>query len=169
MGISVLDIIIFVIFIAGGIVVTLKGFFNELGAKASYFIGFLVSMMFTRRLTYFIANALEVKALLVVSLITFLVLFYIGFFLCRILASVLTRAIEGVRLEIINKVLGFFLGIIEAFVAISLVLYILRYQTLFNLSKVLNNSFMYTKIFSPIYDWIASTGIANGLPHVIGT
>ena len=169
MSFTVIDGVILLIFVAGGIVVALKGFFAELGSKASYFIGFLVSMMFTRCLAYFVANSLDIQQMLPVSLITFLVLFYIGFLLCRVLANVLTKAIEGVKLEVINKTLGFFLGIIEAFVCISLVLYILRFQTHFNLTNVLNNSFMYTRIFEPIYDWISRAGIVDQISQSIGT
>ena len=71
MSFTVIDGVILLIFVAGGIVVALKGFFAELGSKASYFIGFLVSMMFTRRLAYFVANSLDIQQLLPVSLITF--------------------------------------------------------------------------------------------------
>ena len=81
---GVLDIIILVVLFAGGIVVSFKGFFRELGAKASYFVGFLTSVMFTRRLASFIYSRFEAEELLI-SFLTYIFLFFVGFFLCRLL------------------------------------------------------------------------------------
>lgn len=157
---GVLDIIILVVLFAGGIVVSIKGFFRELGAKASYFVGFLTSMMFTRRLASFIYSRIEAEELLV-SFLTYLVLFFVGFFLCRVLSSVLEKATDGIGLSVVDKILGFVLGMIESLICIAVVIWLLGLQNLFDFSSVLSNSFFYNKVFYPMY-----TVIIGSAPRV---
>lgn len=168
MTIGVLDIIIAIIFVASGIVVAMTGFFKELGAKASYFVGFLFSMMFTNRLSALVIESIGIKEGLVVVFVTYLVLFYVGFFACRMLASVLTKATDTIGLTFLNRGLGFLLGIIEAFVCITFVLWVLQYQTLINVSAILESSFLYNNVFTRIYEWISATGITNNLTSIVG-
>lgn len=165
--IGVLDIIIFVVFFAGGVVVAIKGFFRELGAKASYFIGFLTAVMFTRRLGGFIERQVGGEELLV-SFLTYMALFFIGFFLCRLLSYVLATATEGIGLSVLDRILGFVLGVLEAFVCVALVIWLLNFQSVFNFSKIFSSSFMYNKVFIPLYGWISNSEIIGGIPSMVG-
>lgn len=154
---GVLDIIILVVLFAGGVVVSIKGFFRELGAKASYFVGFLTSMMFTRRLSFFIYSRFGKEELLI-SFVSYMLLFFLGFFLVRLLSSVLERATEGIGLSVVDKTLGFLLGIVESCICVAVVIWLLRLQNLFDFSTLLNSSFFYTKVFYPIYTSVIASG-----------
>lgn len=159
MHIAVIDIVFIVIMLASGIACSIKGFFTELGAKASYVIGGLVSIMFTKQLLYYSVSSLGIDVNIVSALIVFLILFYVGFILCRATAGICTKALDGIKLKFIDIALGFILGIVECFAAILIIVFILRYQNVIDVQSILVDSYMYNKIMLPLINNISSIGI----------
>lgn len=152
-GFALADYLIFGFIIIGATYVCIRGFADEIAGKAGFFIGFLLAMMFTVRIAYSIREVFNLDELLS-ALIAFCVLFVIGFVACLIVGRMSERALEGVGLSSLNHLLGFLLGIVEAFVIVCVVLTILGYQTVFNVNDALNNSFYYNKIFLPFRNWV---------------
>lgn len=158
-NIAVVDIVLLVIMLASGIACAIKGFFTELGDKASYVIGGLVSIMFTKQILFYSTSALGIDVSLLSALIVFLILFYIGFIVCRGTASICTKALHGIKLKFVDVALGFVLGVVECFAAILIIVFILRFQSVINIESFLNKSYLYSRIMLPIINNISEIGI----------
>lgn len=165
-SISILDILILFLLLFSGIYVSTIGFFQELGSKASYFIGILSGLMFTKRLSILITEHTDISYGIFSAYLSFLFLFVIGSIFCRIVARIMESALNVVKLSNISRILGFFLGVLECFIVLSFILWILKYQTIFNINDFLNNSFIYNNITSPFALWISNSGIIKKVAEV---
>ena len=115
--------------------------------------------MFTKQLLYYAVSSLGIDVNIVSALIVFLILFYVGFILCRATAGICTKALDGIKLKFIDIALGFILGIVECFAAILIIVFILRYQNVIDVQSILVDSYMYNKIMLPLINNISSIGI----------
>lgn len=157
--IAVIDIVFLVIMLASGIACAIKGFFTELGAKASYVIGGLVAVMFTKQVLFYAVSSLGIEINIISALIVFLILFYIGFILCRAAAGICAKALDGIKLKFIDIALGFVLGIAECFAVILIIVFILRFQSVIDVESILVKSYMYNTIMLPVINNVSAIGI----------
>jgi membrane protein required for colicin V production len=160
-----IDIIVFALAIVGGIGGSLNGFADSFAHRAGYIAGFFVSLMFAKIFGDLLAESFGLPAF-AASLIAFLLLFLIGYGLLRMVGNVLEAALEGIGLRPVNSLLGFFWGVFEMTVVLSLVLYALEVQTAFDLGSVLGSSQFVLRFVRPFVpetvDWITTkVGNAN--------
>ncbi len=143
-----LDYILFVILMVGGIWGAIKGFLDELSSKFGLVFGFMVALMFTHNLSPVFHNKLGFP-LWFSAFASYFLIFIAGYILIRILGSVLFRIVDTANISVVDNILGFFLGLVEAFVLIAAFEYILGYQNLFNLKPVFEESLFSSKLVLP--------------------
>ena len=78
----------------------------------------------------------------------FIALFLIVFIVVKIIERLLKDIIEGIKLTKVDRFIGIFFGIIEGIVVVSLVLFIITIQPVFDSQKLLENSF-FAKMIVP--------------------
>ena len=137
----VFDIIAILATLAISFLSASRGFFRELANKASYFVGLMFSLMFTKSLSAFVSKNLETVNPIIISLCSFSLIFIISALLTRGLGSALSKMMKSIHANPIDKVLGFFLGLLEAVCIITLILILLEKQNFFDFSNIFNNSY----------------------------
>ena len=143
-----LDYIIFVLFMVGGIWGAIKGFMDELSTKFGFVMGFLFALMFTHLLAPFFQNKAGFPAWFA-AFIAYFLFFMVGFLFMKALGRILSGIGESAHLSVVDNILGFFLGLIEMFVIMSALEYILGYQNLFNLQHYFDESLFSSKLLMP--------------------
>ncbi|MCF0117229.1 MAG: CvpA family protein, partial [Bacilli bacterium] len=126
----------------------IKGFIDEVSAKAGYVFGFIVALMFTRQFSGLFINRFDFPAWFA-AFIAYFCLFIITYIVIRILGSVLTNIMDTANLSVIDNIAGFVLGILETFLIIAALEYILGHQNLFNLSHIFEESLFCSKLITP--------------------
>jgi membrane protein required for colicin V production len=118
----------------------LKGFISELLSMAAVVLGLLASLFFFKNGADFIRERyLNIKV--IPEILAFIALFIIVFFIIKLIEKMLKDIIEGVRLKGADHFLGIIFGFVEGLVVISLILFLLRIQPLFDPSALLQDSF----------------------------
>lgn len=155
---SVVDIIIFAICMISAVVCCFRGAVKTLFMYFSVAGGFLTGLMFTTTLLPRVAEIMpESFPLWLVSLITFVGLSLVGCLVFLILGSLCDKFIDVVNLEWLNHIIGFVAGLVLALAAVSLVVWLLSVQPVFDLSEVLSSSVLYTRLIEPMLPSIASS------------
>ncbi len=147
---SSVDIIVFVLCMLGGIGGALTGFARSFTSGAGYIAGFFAALMFTDKLSMKIQETFASLTPFWSVFITFIILFIAGFIVLRLLGSFLAGIMERNGVAVINGLMGFFWGVLEAALVLSLVIYILSLQNLFDLSPWFAESVIVTRLIAPI-------------------
>ncbi|NBK23975.1 MAG: CvpA family protein [Spirochaetia bacterium] len=155
-----IDIIVFALAIIGGIADTLVGFADAFSHRSGYIVGFFSGLMFTRIIADIVSASFALPPILA-ALLSFIVLFLIGYALMRIVGNLLETALNATGLRAVNGLLGFLWGVIEVVIAASVIIYILELQKVFDLSAVFDASQFVLNIVRPMVPdtvhWFASS------------
>lgn len=146
-----LDYILFILLMVGGIWGAIKGFLDELSSKFGLVLGFIIALMFTHNLSPVFQNKLGFP-LWFSAFASYFLIFIFGYLFTRIIGSVLFNIVDSANLSVVDNILGFFLGLIEAFCLIAAFEFILGYQNLFNLKPVFEESLFSSKLILPFAD-----------------
>ena len=144
-----IDIIVFALAIIGGIGDTLVGFADAFSHRSGYIVGFFSGLMFTNVLAPVFSQSFSLPPL-VSSLVAFVLLFWVGYLLMRVVGNLLETALNATGLRAVNGLLGFLWGVLEAVIACAVVLYILELQKAFDLSLVLDESQFVLNVVRPL-------------------
>jgi len=155
-----IDFIVFALAIIGGIADTLVGFADAFSHRSGYIVGFFSGLMFTRIIADIVSASFALPPILA-ALLSFIVLFLIGYALMRIVGNLLETALNATGLRAVNGLLGFLWGVIEVVIAASVIIYILELQKVFDLSAVFDASQFVLNIVRPMIPdtvhWFASS------------
>lgn len=146
------DYIIIVLLFIGGIWGAIKGLIDELSTKFGYVVGFIVAFMFTSPIGKLFTEQFGFPYWFS-AFIGYFLIFMIGYCFVRGFGSVLNNICEESSLDVVDHLLGFFLGGIEALLLIGLAEYLLNYQNLFNLQEVFDESFLSSRLIMPLSTW----------------
>ncbi len=139
MTIAVFDIICAVLAVILIVRCALKGFISEVMSMASLVLGILAAILLYKNGAAFIrANWIEAKV--IPEVLAFAAIFLIVFLLVRFLEYLLKDIIHSINLKGLDRLLGLFFGLLESFVLICLLLFILTVQPLFDPSFIFQNS-----------------------------
>jgi membrane protein required for colicin V production len=119
----------------------LKGFVSEVLSMAAVVLGLIASIYFYKTGGAFIAEKYMPNHEAIASVIAFIALFLIVYIVVRILAIMLKNIVEGIRLGGVDRFLGVIFGLAEGFVVVSLVLFVIQIQPLFDPEPILSDSF----------------------------
>lgn len=127
----------------------IKGFISELLSMAAVVLGLLASLFFYKNgADYIRANYLpDLKV--IPEILAFVILFIVVFIVVKLFEILLKGVIEGVRLKGADHFLGIVFGFAEGLAVISLILFLLRVQPLFDPSQLLSDSF-FAKLLLPL-------------------
>jgi len=119
----------------------LKGFVSELLSIAAIVLGLLASLFFYKNGAYYLRMNFwpDVKAF--PEILSFVALFVIVFLTVKLLEIMLKGIINGIRLGGVDRFLGIIFGLAEGIAVVSLILFLLNVQPLFDPSSVLSGSF----------------------------
>ena len=153
---TALDYVLFIIFMIGGIWGAIKGFLEELSTKFGYVLGFILALMFTHLLSPVFIEHLGFP-LWFASFLAYFSIFVVGYLLMKVFGSILGHIVDTANLSVVDNLLGFFLGLAEAFLLFAAFEYILGFQNLFNLKPLFDASFFSSRLIQPFAEFFVST------------
>ena len=152
---TVLDYILFVIFMIGGIWGAIKGFMDELSSKFGFVLGFILALMFTHLLSPVFSDKLGFPDW-VAAFTAYFLIFITGYLIMRLFGAILSNIVDTANLTVVDRLLGFFLGLAEAFCLFAAFEYILGFQNLFNLKPLFDESLFSSRLIMPFAEWCMS-------------
>ena len=162
--ITSLDYVIFILFVVGGIWGAIKGFLDEVATKFGYVLGFLLALMFTHSVCYFFRDKAGFPAWFA-AFIAYFLIFITGYLVMKVIGAIINNIVVTANLSVVDNILGFFLGLVEAFIIMAFFEYILGFQNLFNLQKYFDESLFSSKLLIPFANLCSSkvAGIVSGV------
>lgn len=148
--VSVIDIVIFAVCMISAVFCCIRGFVMELSKWVGIVVGVLVAIMFTGALSPTAASLLpETWPPLAATAIAFVVLFLAGFLIIVLLGSMLRKIIETFRLGALDHILGFIWGLVFCLLVVSVIVYLLGMQIIFDMDPVFGSSVIITRMIMP--------------------
>jgi len=141
MNFAVIDFIFIILIALFVIRCYLKGFISELLSMAAIVLGLLASLFFYKNGAEFLRNQYWPDLKTIPEILAFIALFLIVFVVVKLLEVMLKGIINGVKLGGADRFLGLIFGLAEGLVVVSLILFLLRIQPLFDPSSILSDSF----------------------------
>ena len=118
-----------------------KGFLYEFFSIAAVVLGLIASIYFYKTGGEFIRERFMPDKKSIPEVIAFAALFLIIYILVKIIERMLDDIIEGAELGAADQITGLFFGLLEGVAVVSLTLFVLRIQPLFNPDPLLSGSF----------------------------
>jgi len=119
----------------------IRGFITEIMSMASFVLGLLAALFFFKKGGEIIQERFMPNLKTLADVIAFILLFVLVFAIVKFLESILKEIVEGIKLGKADRYLGVLFGLLEGFIVVSLVIFLISIQPLFDSQKVLNNSF----------------------------
>ena len=162
--ITALDYVIFILFVVGGIWGAIKDLLDEVATKFGYVLGFLLALMFTHSVCYFFREKAGFPAWFA-AFIAYFLIFITGYLVMKGIGAIINNIVDTANLSVVDNILGFFLGLVEAFIIMAFFEYILGFQNLFNLQKYFDESLFSSKLLIPFANLCSSkvAGIVSGV------
>lgn len=110
------------------IVSTIRGFVSELFGKASWILGLVAGFIFYDDISKMFSNSISNG--MVRGILGFVIVFLIVFIIFRLLEIIFSRLVENEILSSLNRALGFLLGVGEGVALVSIIIHLLKWQTI---------------------------------------
>jgi len=149
LNISVIDVIFILLILLFVIRCYLKGFVSELLSMAAVILGILASLFFYKNGGEFLRTQFWPNMKIIPEVVAFIALFIIVFIVVKLLEVMLKGIINGVKLTGVDRFLGIIFGLAEGIAVISLVIFVLKIQPLFDPSSILSESF-FARLLLPL-------------------
>jgi membrane protein required for colicin V production len=147
---AIIDIIFIVLIFILVIRCALRGFVMEVMSMASVVLGLLAALLFYKPGAAFVRTKILEDVEVLPELIAFVSLMIIVFIVIKILERIIQDIISRITLlGGIDHSLGLVLGLLEGLLLVSLILFVLSIQPLFNPDSLLENSF-FAKLLNPL-------------------
>ena len=140
MNISVMDVIFIILITLFTIRCYLKGFVSEVMSMAGFVLGLLAALFFYKNGGQFLRENFWPDLRTVPEIAAFFALFLIVFIVIKLFEMLLKGIIEGVSLGGADRFLGVIFGLAEGIAVVSLILFLLKVQPLFDPSEILSDS-----------------------------
>ncbi len=137
---NALDLVLLIVVLLFALRCYFRGFVEELLSMAAIILGVFLAIVFYRPAGEFLAEHLALESF--TEVLGFAVVFLLVFLLIKILQGVLRSVIENINLQTLDRGLGFLLGAAEGLLLVSLLLMLMRLQPVFDLSGLLEGSFL---------------------------
>jgi len=157
--ISVLDIVFIFLITLFILRCYLKGFISELLTMASIVLGLLASLFFYKNGADFIRAHFMPGLKTVPEVLAFISLFLIVFIIIKLLEAIFKNIIYEIQLGNADRLLGVVFGFAEGIAVVSLVLFLMHIQPLFDPSSLLSKS-IFARFLLPL---ITGTGNISGV------
>lgn len=147
MTISVFDAVLLVLVMILTVRGAIVGFVSEFFSKAAVILGALSAVLFYRKLSPYVADALGPD--IYPQAVSFLVIFLAAYLVVKLFQHLAGRAVEGETLTALDRALGVFLGVAEGVVLVAVILMFLRSQKWFDAGRLLDGS-LFNRLFGPL-------------------
>ena len=127
----------------------LKGFVSEILSMAAFVFGLLAALFLYKNGGEFLRERFWPDLNTIPEIAAFAALFLIVFIVVKLLEILLKGIISRISLSGADKFLGIIFGFAEGIVVVSLILFLLRIQPLFDPSLILSDSF-FARILLPL-------------------
>ncbi|MDR1586981.1 MAG: CvpA family protein [Treponema sp.] len=141
MSFAAIDILFAALIVIFTVRCALRGFVGELFSVASLALGLLAALYFYRNGALFIREKFMPGLKIIPEIAAFIAIFLIVFICIKIIEGMLREIIEGIRLGRADRFLGIFFGLAEGIIVVSLILFVLSIQPLFESAPILEKSF----------------------------
>ena len=149
MNFSAVDIVFIILIGLFMIRCYLKGFVSELSSMAGIVLGLLAALFFYKNGADFLRDSFWPGLKILPEIIAFIALFAIVLIIVKLLGIMLKGIIEGIKFGSVDRFLGLIFGLAEGIAVVSLALFILRIQPLFDPSPIIADSF-FAKLLLPL-------------------
>lgn len=139
-NISILDILFGVIILVAMVRCILKGFIAEFLSVAAILLGIAGAIIFSGVGADLLSRYTGIQRF--AQLAAFLIIFLLVYLITKLLEGLLQRLFERLKLEKLDRSLGFFLGIIEGVLAVTVIVLVLELQPFFPAEDILEESFI---------------------------
>lgn len=156
MNIAPIDIVFASLILILALRCALRGFVEEFMSMASLILGLLAAVLFYKTGAEYLRAKLGAEIL--PELLAFAGLFLIVFLLVKILEFILRDIVERVSLGTLDRFFGLFLGLLEGFLVVSVALFALSVQPLFDPSALLEESF-FARLLLPLVGVLGETAL----------
>ncbi len=137
---NALDIACAVVIVLAAARCAFRGFIREVMSMAALILSIAGAVFFSK------AGAVALDNYVGYSkwnqIVAFLVIFLVVYLAVKLLEGVLHRVFERIRLERLDRALGFFLGLGEGALLVVLIVYLLKVQPIIDVSTLLDGSFV---------------------------
>jgi len=140
LNISVIDVIFILLITLFIIRCYLKGFVSELFSMSAIILGLLASLFFYKNGGEFLREQFWPDLKVIPEVVAFIALFVIVFMVIKLLELMLKGIIERIQLSGADRFLGVIFGFAEGLVVVSLILFLLQVQPLFDAAAILSES-----------------------------
>jgi len=147
MNIATIDIIFGSLVLILAVRCALKGFLDEFLSMAGIVLGVLAAVLLFKPGAAFVRDSLGWTVL--PELIAFVALFLIVFIVVKIVEKLVGDIVEKVNLTGLDRAFGVLLGLVEGLLVVSVVLFILSIQPLFDPAALLERS-LFAKYLMPL-------------------
>jgi len=127
----------------------MRGFVSEILSKVAVILGIAAAVFSAGSFSLFLARYLGEA--IWVQIAAFLLLFAGVFFLVKLLEGFLQKGLERLNLQRLDRFLGFFVGALEGFLAVAVILFLLEIQPWLDLQDLLVESF-FGRFFLPFFE-----------------
>jgi membrane protein required for colicin V production len=163
MNLAIIDVIfivlIFILVIHGG----LRGFITEIMSMAAVVLGLLAAVLFYKPGAAFVRTKILADMQLVPELIAFVALVIIVFLSIKLLGHIIQDIISRVHLlGGINHALGLAFGLLEGLLLVSLILFVINIQPLFDPAALLEQS-LFARVLDPLVGQIRLPKVGTGV------
>lgn len=119
----------------------LKGFVGEFFSIAAVVLGFLAALFFYKNGGEYLRAQFMPEIKIIPEILAFIALFLIIFLVIKLLEILLKEIINGISLSGADRVLGIIFGFVQGVAVVSLILFVLNIQPLFDPKIILSESF----------------------------
>jgi membrane protein required for colicin V production len=161
---AIMDIIFLVLIFIMVLRCGLRGFVKELLSMAAVVLGLLAAILFYKPGAAFVRTKILADVAALPELIAFAALLAIVFFVIRILEHIIQDIITRINVGGLDHALGLVLGLLEGLILVSLLIFIINIQPLFNGATLLEHSF-FAKALAPLVGELrlSAPGVINGV------
>ena len=138
MNFAVIDIVFASLVLMLVVRCALRGFIEEFMSVAALVLGVLFAVLFFKPGAAFVSNELGVKIL--PEVVSFIALFLIAFIIVKILERIIDGIVERINLIGFDRGFGIALGLLEGLLVVSVALFVLSVQPLFDPTGLLKDS-----------------------------
>ena len=140
MNVSTLDIVFAAMILLSAVRCAFRGFVTEVLAVAAVIFGIGGAIAFSgmggRLLETYLGSSVWNQV------IAFLAIFIVVYLILKLLEGFLSRLLERLHLDRLDRSLGLFLGIAEGVIAVIVVIFVMKIQPFFDIDALLSDSFI---------------------------
>ena len=141
MNIAAVDILFIVIIAIFTLRCAVRGFVSEVMSVAAMVLGLLSAIFFFRKGALIIRGRFMPEMETLPKIIAFAALFLIVFVAVKILGKMLKEILQGVKLDGLDRFLGFIVGLAEGVIVVCLLLFLINVQPFADPAQILERSF----------------------------